>query len=707
MPDFKEKARNWIDAYTSEKTDIEREIIDQWFNRILVYYQDICDIKNEKFCEDFFRKKIVTQFFPFNFLLRSPFYLPQVKQGVNIIKEAFNKKDNCNIVIYCDKDTDGITAAAIIYLFLKDELNFPDDNLTVLSQGKDDKYGITKEAAENIQLKNPDVVIILDCGSTNKENIQSLTEESVKPLKVIIIDHHSLPDDEKNYPVVDAFINPKLLGSHFPERDLCSAGLAYKFITALAFSFTPEYESLTKIIAYNQNNENTIYYHKNGVPIEYEPDENHNNIKRVIEFSALPNTNNSLSGEKLWQEEAQNDLYFSKLNDFYEKNSEILNPAERFGILQNIRMKALTKKLKPYLSFAAIGLIADLTPVTDDNRILVYEGLNEINKNLTSMHLGLRELLKVQGLWGRPLTEQDLAYSLCPMINAPGRLGEPEAVIRIFTEKDPLAVVKHAFYIRQLNEKRKALSREAVEILINQIENQSKDENSSIIFVYNSKIHKGISGSAANQLAENYQKPALVLVDDGDSLRGSVRAYQKENVFAVLNELSHIFIQWGGHKHAGGFSLEKEKLEEFKQLFHSVSQNNSIWEENASDEKLDFSPPIGMAQDALSKDFLEKCLSFAPYGILNPHPVLSVSILPPFQIKKIGEKGAHAKIKINHGLSDIEGIWFFHGDLVDDIDKDKSVTFLAEPQRNYFQNRIKYQLKIKTVDNLTNAKAKV
>jgi single-stranded-DNA-specific exonuclease len=212
------------------------------------------------------------------------------------------------------------------------------------------------------------------------------------------------------------------------------------------------------------------------------------------------------------------------------------------------------------LPLAAIGLVADLMPIYADNRILVREGLLAMTRSADALPAGLAALLKKQNL-AAAVTEQDLAFSVCPVINAAGRMGNAALALAALTESDPLAATKAVYQLAQVNDARKQASQDSLDLLGEALD--SRSESAPVAVAVHGKFHRGISGLIASKIAEKLMKPALVLVPDGECYRGSVRAFRNENVHGLIDALQEHLIQFGGHRQAAGLSVAHDKIEAF------------------------------------------------------------------------------------------------------------------------------------------------
>ncbi len=647
--------------------------------------------------------------------MRSPFELPDIKKAVAILKDAYKNK-NQTIVFYGDRDADGISSLAILYLFFRDQLKYPREELISLTPREDDKYGITEQVVDRILDKKPDILITLDCGSSNHKEIDYLLKRYHKPsLKIIIIDHHFIPNNEQDYPNVEAFINPKKCPLGDPNRELCTAGLAYKLIWALTYSFTSEYEKLYEISG----------FHSDGAPIYFKNlvqdfDQKQKKVQNItLDNQTEVEENKSISqGEHcsiqllpLWNHTVASHSFFAQIQSFVDTVGFSLSTEDQSRFLFQTNLQNTWAKTRNYLVFAAIGSIADMVPLIDDNRVIVKEGLSLVNQNFKvgrPLHPSLQGVLSLVRLLfsqQNKIGEEDFVFSICPAINSAGRLGQPNVAFDSLIESDRLLAVKKASELKKLNEKRKKISKSITEEIILRLSNTIDKKN--ILIVYDPQIHRGISGLIANHLCEHFNKPALVLVDDGDSIRGSIRSSQNQDVFSFLAKLEHFFIQFGGHKQAAGFSLESGQREAFTQEAEKLSKSFfvetlEVEQQNKNNivHNEDFQA-IPIYDYEINASLWKECRFFAPFGKNNPTPVFAIKLTKPIEYENLGKTGDHVKIKFLALTNDlIEGVWFFHKGEIKKLNQNHSTEqesqkiLLAEPSINTWRGRTIYRLKI-------------
>ena len=710
----------WLKHFIPQHSDIQKKIFAEWVKRISLYTSELNLPPQES--DEILKQKIFAYFFPHVSTMRSPFELPDMKKAVSVLREYYENKER-TIVFYGDRDADGVSSVAILYLFFRDQLKYPEEKLVPLVPREEDKYGITDEVAARILTYEPELLITLDCGSSNQQEIKSLCErchQKENPLQTIVIDHHFIPENEEDYPQVDAFINPKRLPTEDPNRELCTAGLAYKLIWALTYSFTREYDKNYQI-SYTDSPEKYSIYFKNLI-------QNYDGEARQIinEFSldsqkeekpSLAQESELIDFSPLWDKMTASNSFFDRIQTFLSSSCFSIDPADRARFVFQANLKNISEKTSRYLIFSAIGSVADMVPLIDDNRIIVTEGLRIMNKNFKSSSPSHPSIEGVMALARALLSQQDqvyeedLSFSICPAINAAGRLGKASASLASLLESDRLLSAKKAFEIKKINQERKNISKRAMELILPSLEESTLEKK--MVIVYSPEIHRGISGLLANRLCEHFKKPALVLVDDGDSIRGSIRSSQNQNVFSFLVQLKHFFIQFGGHKQAAGFSLDKNEKENFirasEELAESFFSENPPdkspetrvnAEHNENEDEDEFFEAFPIHDHEITTSLWDECRVFAPFGKKNPNPVLAIKLTQPVVCESLGSTGDHAKIKFpalrNHL---IEGIWFFHNGgikkLTEEPPPESSKTLIAEPSINDWRGRKTYRLKIK------------
>lgn len=688
-----------------KEDSISSSIYKSWLESQLRYLQEIDAAKVNELGVDFWLHKSLRYFFPYEFLIGSPFQIPDMYRAVSELKTAYDNRQQTKIVIYGDRDADGVCSTSLLHLFLKQTVEYPSENLISLVPREDDMYGIADSVVERIVEHKPDLLFTLDCGSMNRETLAQISEKT--NCKIIVLDHHFIPEDSSQYPALEtatykngklynaegAFVNPKRLTFPDSARDYCTTALVWQFTRAFTYSFTPEMDRIHRVIEGD-----IIRDYKNGVPLPETVNEQE--VSRIYDFNGN-NPGESINGTESWEQLKRNNRQIYQLDKFISSldNSTAghFHAGHKYQILKHFGMQKVAERVRPYLSFAALGLVADLMPLWDDNRIILAEGLRLMSSGSSELPMGLRELLRRQDLLGSTLSEQDLGFSICPVINAAGRLGRSEVALGALIETDPLQAAEKTFLLKKINEERKELTKTAINIIRD--ENLISDLESGVAIVHHPGLHRGISGLLASRVAEECGVPAIVLVEDGGALRGSIRAARNENVFALLVELKEFFVQFGGHRQAAGFTLPIENLDQFKLRARQLAKDIFTETETVIDDIQ--GPVIEMGDSDLRSRLWEKFLRFAPYGIMNPHPTLKIKMSSDVSVANLGKTMEHAKVTFSAvSENSVEGVWFFHGGRLDSLHPDKLRTVYAEPHLNRFAGRLKYQLRIKKIDAL-------
>jgi single-stranded-DNA-specific exonuclease len=301
--------------------------------------------------DEIYRQHALRYLFPTIHLLKSPFTFPGMQAAVDLLR-AHAADDAKKIVLYGDRDADGVTSASQLYLFCREQLKLSKERIVALVPREEDKYGITLEVAERIIAQKPDLLITLDCGSSNRTELEEIRKRT--DCKTIIIDHHFIPPDPADYPAVESFINPKLLPEGEFARDYCTAAITLRYIQAILYSYSREYNENvglrtpagTQVIC-------------NGVAV------NGADFAACERQYILLESSSSEHSErhdlyKIFEHTARENFEMRRLLEFYRKIPEAFTALEIFNAVQSVSFRKSHSILASYLPFAAIGLVADL-----------------------------------------------------------------------------------------------------------------------------------------------------------------------------------------------------------------------------------------------------------------------------------------------------------------------------------------------------------
>jgi len=296
--------------------------------------------------------------------------------------------------------------------------------------------------------------------------------------------------------------------------------------------------------------------------------------------------------------------------------------------------------LVPYLDLVATAIAADIVPITGENRVLAYYGLQVINK---APRTGIKAM--IHQVKKNELTITDVVFIIAPRINAAGRIKHGNYAVELLTEIDFETAVNFAAEIEQNNSDRKELDKSITIEALQQIEENNEQDNfSTVVFAEN--WHKGVIGIVASRLIETYYKPTLVFTKSGDKLAASARSVKGFDVYEALEQCSEFIEQFGGHKYAAGLTIKAENYQSFKLKFEEVVKN-TLPEELRTPEIL-IDAEINLS--AVTPKFFRIMKQLEPFGPQNMKPTfVSSGLRDNGYGKKIGADETHLKLNIFEG----------------------------------------------------------
>ena len=342
-----------------------------------------------------------------------------------------------------------------------------------------------------------------------------------------------------------------------------------------------------------------------------------------------------------------------------------------------------------YLDLVATAIAADIVPITGENRILAYYGLEVINQNPRT---GIKTLL--QQVKKDTFTITDVVFIVAPRINAAGRMKHGNHAVSLLTETDYNYATEYAVEIEEFNSNRRDEDRRITEEALQQIEEQKEQERFTTV-VYCETWHKGVIGIVASRLTETYYRPTIVFTKSGDKLAASARSVSGFDVYNAIEACSKYLEQFGGHKYAAGLTLKEDNYQAFKDAFEEVVKNTIEEQLLTPEVKIDTRIELSEINDR----FWRILRQFAPFGPGNMTPVfMSDALKDTGYGKQVGEDGKHLKITATqNGASKIGGIGFGLGDkyyMIADRKPFKAVYSLDE---NHWNGNVSLQLKLKDI----------
>ena len=661
-------------------------------------------------------EEILSYLKPHFLQLPSPYLFHDMEKAVQRILDAIQNEET--ILIFGDKDVDGVTATTILHKTLQ-KLKA---NVTFRVPEGEDKYGLSQKVIEDAAADHFDLIITVDCGITAIEEIKATQHLGID---IIITDHH---EPRQQLPDAYAIINPKIPNSGYPFPALSGASVAMNLAWALLEAYylidyhnqelfffdiettglNPSRDDIIEIGAVKVKNGVVIdtferliaiqrplpkniteltgitpeMLAKQGIPIEKALQEfldfvgngkliGHNiadfdirfvqqSLKKYLGISFSPPIEDTLRMSKIMFPR----LHDHKLNTVAQEmgiyfdtstlhravvDAELCARVYRTMILQ--RNHPIIQALQDILSLAAIGTVADIMPLSHENRNIVKNGLEFIRHS----SVGLIKLIQAQNIPISKVTVKDVGWGIAPLLNSPGRVGKASISVELLLTQKIHEVEELLSHISDKDNERKQQFDHNLKIVEKKLATEITDD--PIIIVESEEISKNSTGLLSNKISLLYQKPVVVIALQETEAIGSVRSSVNFNVIEMLEHCSDILLQFGGHKAAGGFTIHKEKLPHLKQRiqeYYTKHQLNNTQDTIVIDSELD-------RLSDLSLEILRQITNLMePIGAGNELPRLFVSrvkIINPFFF---GKQKDHLQCLISKGESSLPAVgWSF------------------------------------------------
>lgn len=361
-----------------------------------------------------------------------------------------------------------------------------------------------------------------------------------------------------------------------------------------------------------------------------------------------------------------------------------------FKIIQALAQKLnIPEKPFAYLDFVAIASAADMVPLIGENRILVHEGLQLLNSNPRP---GLKGLIECTNLKVGQITTSSIVYSLAPLINAAGRMGDALRSVNMMTQTDEIAAFQIAQQLEQENRRRRVFDEQTFEEATPMAQKEIKEHDRRSLVLHAPHWHAGIIGIVASRLVDKFNMPSILLSTIDNMAKGSARSVSSFDIHKALKSCSHLLIEYGGHKHAAGLSLKEENIPEFRELFDSLARQNITRDMLVSEILIDSE----LKFNELSPNFLKLLNKFAPYGFENFKPIFySKGVTTANGIKIVGNNNIKFRAYQSHFV--IDAIGYGLSDKLKYCTAGKSFSIVYNLEINTFNSQNSPQLCIKDI----------
>lgn len=311
-------------------------------------------------------------------------------------------------------------------------------------------------------------------------------------------------------------------------------------------------------------------------------------------------------------------------------------------------------RLIPLLDFCAVSISADIVPVVDENRILAFHGLKQLNQNPS---VGLKAIIDICNLGNRDISMSDIVFKIGPRINASGRMENGKESVDLLVEKDIASAIRQAKHIDEYNEQRKDIDKQMTEeanLIVYKLESQ---KHHSSIVLYDENWKKGVIGIVASRLTEIYFRPTVVLTRDGEFATGSARSVTGFDIYAAIKSCRDLLVNFGGHTYAAGLTLRWDDIKTFRTRFQKYVDEHIRPEQ--TEPIIDIDAIIDFKD--ITKRLHQELKKFSPFGPGNPKPMFStIGVYDYGTSKVVGREQEHIKLELVDSKSSnvVNGIAF-------------------------------------------------
>ena len=333
------------------------------------------------------------------------------------------------------------------------------------------------------------------------------------------------------------------------------------------------------------------------------------------------------------------------------------------------------------LDLVAIGTVADMVSLTDENRIFVKQGIELLNED---PRIGIKMLLELSNITTN-IDEQTIGFYIAPKLNSIGRMDSAKVGLSFLMAEDASVAKSLAEQIEEYNVQRKEVTENIVKDVIETIENNDV-KNKSVIMV-SGDYHEGVLGIVASNIAEKYQRPVLIMNNKEGILKGSARSVFEFNIYTAINKIGDKFIAYGGHTLAAGFSFDEQNFKEIEKAlcdeFDEYKNNNEL----KSTKNID----IVSSLEEVSYQFLNSLEVLKPFGMDFEKPNILLENAKVIEKVYFGADKQYLRLTITDEVGNLECISFKDNMIFKDINVNDTIDLLCTLDKNYFNGRTKLQ----------------
>lgn len=347
-----------------------------------------------------------------------------------------------------------------------------------------------------------------------------------------------------------------------------------------------------------------------------------------------------------------------------------------------------------FLDFVALASVADVVPLTGENRILVRHGLRVLQ---TTRWTGLQALLRVAGLAGKEIKAGHLGFVVGPRLNAAGRIGDAADGLRLLLTDDAAEADQLARHLESLNTQRQGMDQRMLDEALAQVERDADPDRDVGLVLASDAWHPGVVGIVASRVVERYGRPAILVAFDGEIGKGSGRSISSFNLHHALVECGDLLERFGGHHMAAGVTVRRERLEAFRARFAEIARRSLSSTDLAPEQRVDLVVPLS----EMTFDLERLCRHLEPCGMGNPGPVFGARGIRLGGLRRVGS--GHLKATLIESGIRLDSIGFQWWDRVPWLTTlppardGVAVDIAFRLEQNEYQGQVSLQARICTI----------
>ncbi|MFB5268024.1 single-stranded-DNA-specific exonuclease RecJ [Paenibacillus enshidis] len=363
------------------------------------------------------------------------------------------------------------------------------------------------------------------------------------------------------------------------------------------------------------------------------------------------------------------------------------------GVALKLAQALLGEVPAHWFEIAAIGTVADLMPLHDENRVIVRRGIEAMR---ASAFPGIEALLQISGVDMAAVSSVNIAFALAPRINASGRLDHAGRAVALLTTEDADEADKLAHELDLLNKERQQVVNDIVGQAIEMLEDKISGSGlPPVIVIAGEGWNVGVVGIVASKLLERYYRPTIILGIDPETgnCKGSARSIPGLDIYEALTDCKELMDHFGGHPSAAGMSLHRDRLEQFEQRLHHFADARLLPEHFVPVAEVDAECRLG----ELNVNVAEQLELLQPFGMANPSPRLVLRKLRLREARKMGKEKTHLKLVMEQDGSMLDVVAFGRGELADFLQPGSLVDVLGELSINEWNGKRSLQLMLQDI----------